>query len=179
MLFIIIVISIIALPQVLNPNTGSITTISQSSLEKVIEINDLSTLDYTYNAITTVYNEKNTKPKYHVAYKGVVTAGIDITKVKIETDEKAKKIVITLPDATIQDVRIDMGTLDFIFEDKDYETETVSQEAYKASLADLERKASEEDDLLSMAKDNAVAAMKALIYPWIEQIDAEYEVEVK
>lgn len=176
----IIIVLITFLPKLLNPDAGTVTTISQSSLEKVIEINDLSTLDYTYNAITAVYDEKNdTKLKYHVAYEGVVTAGIDITKINIETDENTKKIIITLPDAVIQDVSVDMGTLDFIFEDSDYETETVSQEAYKASLNDLERKAYEEVDLLAMAKDNAIAAMNALITPWVEQIDAEYEVEVK
>ena len=36
-------------------------------------------------------------------------------------DENTKKIIITLPDAVIQDVSVDMGTLDFIFEDSDYE----------------------------------------------------------
>lgn len=176
---VILCIGFIFLPKILKPNGGQVTTISQSSLEKVIEINDLSTLDYTYNAITAVYDEDSTKVKYYVAYEGTVTAGIDFTKIDIQTDEENKKIVITVPEPTIQAVNVNMGTMDFIFENEKYNEETVSQEAYKASIADLKKRAGEEETLLSMAKDNAIAAVKALIEPWVEQIDGEYEVEVK
>lgn len=175
---VIVICTIIILPKVLNPNGGKVTTITKSSLEKIVEINDMSTLDYTYNAITDVADE-NGNAKYHVAYEGKVTAGIDITKINISVDEENKKIKIIVPEAEIQNVDVDMGTMEFIFEKEKYETETVSQEAYKASLADLEKKANNEKDLLSMAKENAVDAITALITPWVEQVDEEYFVEIK
>ena len=145
----------------------------------MIELNDLSTLEYTYNAITEVYDESGKTLKYHVAYCGTVTAGIDITKIEIDVDQEAKRILITLPNAKVQSVNVDMGTLEFIFSKKKYETETISQEAYKASLEDLENRTKEENNLLFMAKDNAVGAVEALIAPWVKQIDDEYMVEVK
>lgn len=160
-------------------NEGRVTTITQSSLEKMLETNDLSTLEYTYNGITTVYTQDGKTPKYYVAYEGVVTAGIDITKINVHTDQDKKVITITIPDPSVQKVSVDMGSLDFIFEKKKYETETVSQEAYKKSMKDLKNKAEKEEQLLSMAKENAVSSIKALIEPWVKQLDDGYTVEVK
>lgn len=166
-------------PKIFYPDAGTINTISESSLKEVIEINDLSTLDYTYNGIVTVKDEESEEDKYHVAYEGKVTAGIDITKVDVRVDEEKKEIVITLPDVAVQAVHIDMGTLDYIFVKKKYETETVSQEAYKACVSDLESKSKKETMLLSMARENAISAMSALIEPWVNQIDKEYKVVIK
>lgn len=173
------IIAIIAFSKTQNSDQGTVNTISKASLEKVIEKSDLATIDYTYNAVAAVYDEDESNLKYHVAYEGVVTAGIDITKINIDTNEGEKIITITIPKSQIQDINVNMGTLEFIFSDEQYETETVSQEAYKASLTDLKNKANKEESLLSLARDNAVAAIKALISPWVEQIDGEYTVEVK
>ena len=123
---ILIICVTILFPKILKKEDGKVTTITQSSLEKVIEVNDLSTLDYTYNAITDVYDEDGETRKYHVAYEGIVSAGIDITKINVTVNEEEKKISITLPNAVIQNVNVDMGTLAFIFEKNKYETETVS-----------------------------------------------------
>lgn len=173
-----IIFIILILPKVLNSNGGEVTTITKSSLEKIIEISDMSTLDYTYNAITDVKDEDGDE-KYYVAYEGTVTAGIDLSKIDITVDDQNKKIEIIVPEAKIQNIYVNMGTMDFIFENKKHETETVSQEAYKASLDDLEKKANNGKELLSMAKENAVDAITALITPWVEQIDEEYSVEIK
>lgn len=157
---------------------GEVETISKASLEKVIEISDLSTLDYTYNAITSVPTEDNKKIKYYVSYKGTVTVGIDFSKINISEDTDKKLINIKLPEPEIQTVSVDMGSLDFIFNDDKYETETVTQEAYKACVSDLTESAENEPTLQSMAKYNSIAAIKALITPWVNQIAKAYTVEV-
>ena len=175
----VIVIGGFILTKVFRSNDSRVTTVTESSLEKVLEISDLSTLDYTYNSIVDVMDEDGKTMKYHVAYEGVVTAGIDFENVDVYVDEETKMITITLPEAVVQNVEIDMGTLEYIFEEKKYETETVSQEAYKACRADLEKKAMEEGNLLAIAKDNAVDTVNALMTPWIEQLHEEYQVEVK
>lgn len=176
---VLLIATVLLLSNVLNLDGGRVTTISSSSLKKVVEINDLSTLDYTYNAITEVYDENGTRLKYYVAYEGTVTAGVDISQIDISVNEEEKLITVVLPDAEVQHVNVHMGTLEFIFIKDKYETETVSQEAYKVSLDDLKKKANEEETLLSMAKDNAVAAINALIAPWVKQIDETYTVEIK
>ncbi len=174
----LIICAIVVIPKMLNSDEEKVVTITKSSLEKIIKINDMSTLEYTYNAIAHV-NDEDGKAKYHVAYEGTVTAGIDITKVDVSVDEQNKKIKIVIPEAKIQAVDVDIAKMDFIFEKSKYETETVSQEAYKACLEDLEKRANSEDDLLSMAKENAVDSITALITPWVEQIDEEYSVKIK
>lgn len=94
---IIAVICVIVLIAIIVPNKGGqMTTISEASLEKVIEINELATVDYTYNAIATAYAENNETIKYNVAYEGVVNAGIDFKKIDIQLNEEEKVIKITL-----------------------------------------------------------------------------------
>lgn len=156
---------------------GEVTTVSKASLEKILEINDLSTVDYIYNAIARAYNKD--KVKYYVAYEGRVSAGIDFDKVDIEVIEKDKKVIITIPDVEIQDIRVDMETMEYIFEKDRYETETVSAEAYKLCCADLSERAQEDELLFKMAEENAVASLKALFAPWIEQVDGQYTIEIK
>ena len=176
---IIAVVCVIVLIAIIVPNRGGqMTTISEASLEKVIEINELATVDYTYNAIATAYAENNETIKYNVAYEGVVNAGIDFKKIDIQLNEEEKVIKITLPPVEIQDIRVDSGTLDYIFIKDKYETETISEEALRICKADLEKRVSEEDLLKTTAKENAVESIKALFAPWIEVMDADYTVEI-
>ena len=178
-LAIVVIAGVIILPKVLNPNAGKVTTVAKASLEKVLETSNLQTLDYSYNAIADVKDEDGKNVKYHVAYEGTVTAGIDMDNVDVSVKEDEKKIVISVPEATVQNVDVDMGKMEFIFEKQKYETETVSQEAYQACLEDLDSKAKKDDSLLTMARENAVNSITALISPWIEQMKDKYTVEVK
>lgn len=158
---------------------GTVTTISKASLEKVFEISELSTVDYSYNAVARAYEEDGATPKYYVAYEGTVTAGIDFSKIVIDIDEDTKIITITLPESEIQNTTVDFGSMDYIFENKKYETETVSQEAYELCKTDLARRAAKENDRMTLAKENAVTAVEALVDPWVQQIDGEYKVNIK
>ena len=158
---------------------GTVTTISKASLEKVFEISELSTVDYSYNAVARAYEEDGATPKYYVAYEGTVTAGIDFSKIVIDIDEDTKIITITLPESEIQNTTVDFGSMDYIFENKKYETETVSQEAYELCKTDLARRAAKENVLMTLAKENAVTAVEALVDPWVQQIDGEYKVNIK
>ena len=155
-----------------------VTTISTSTLEDIIQIEELSTVDYTYNSIATVYVDGSDKVKYYVAYDGIVKAGINFSKVQIALDEETKKITVTIPEVEIQDVIVEIESLDFIFTKDKYETETVLQEAYKICIEDLQGKVNSENALFTMARENAKETIKALIEPWIEQVDNQYVVEI-
>lgn len=158
---------------------SEVSVITKSSLEEIIEIDDLSTVDYTYNAVAKATKSDKKTVKYYVAYEGKVTAGIDFEKIKIDLDEKNKKITVTVPEVTIQSTSVTWGTLEYIFEKEKYETETISQEAYKICLSDLNAKIKKDNILFETAKENAVEAVKGLIEPWVKQIDKQYVVEVK
>lgn len=171
---------IVTVPKLRSKN-GVVTTVAKSSLEKIKEINELSTVRYTYNAIAKVYDGEGEKKslKYYVAYEGTVTAGIDFNKIDFIEDEKNKTFTIVVPEPVIQTTDVDMSKLDFIFESSKYETENVTQEAYKASLADLEQRAAEDEAMMKMARENAVSTVEALFEPWMKQMKKEYQIEVK
>lgn len=156
---------------------GKMTTISKSSLQKVIEINELSTIDYTYNA-TAIKRDENNEAMYYVAYEGIVTAGIDFNEIEIAVIEKEKKVHIAVPKVEIQGVKVDMGTMEYIFTKNKYETEDITQEAYKLCKADLKMRVEEENVLYDTARENAISSVEALFEPWIETIDDSYTIEV-
>ena len=160
--------------------TSKVTTISKSTLQEIIDINELQTVDYDYNAVATQYDENN-EPIYYVAYMGTVTAGIDFNEIDISVDDINKKVLITLPEVEAQGTRIDMGTLEYIFTKDKYETEDVSQEAYKLCKEDLKARIDAEKDnlLFQTAKENAVSSVEALFKPFIDTIDNSYTLEIK
>lgn len=173
-----VVVAVLAI--MITKNSKDRLTIStKSTLEKIIEISDLSTIEYTYNAIVTKYDEDKPKEvEYYVSYEGIVEAGIDFNEVKIEIDDKSKVISITLPPAKVNRTIVDMGTLDYIHVKESDESVGVSQEAYKLCLKDLQDRANEEDEILESAKDNAKSAIEALLKPWIDSVDGVFTVEI-
>ncbi|MDE6435526.1 MAG: DUF4230 domain-containing protein [Lachnospiraceae bacterium] len=158
---------------------GKVSTISKASLEKVFDISELSTADYTYNAIATAYDEDGATVKYYVAYEGKVKAGIDFGKVKYDINEEEKIIRITIPEVEFTEKTVSPGTLEYIFKDKKSETENVYQEAFELCKRDLAERTDKEEELLQLAKENTVAVIEALVIPWVEQIDDEYKVEIQ
>ena len=165
--------------QVFVGTEGKVTTFSKADIEKVFEISELSTADYTYNAIAKAYTEDGTSIRYYVAYEGTIKAGIDFSEIAIEVDEEAQRITITLPKVELKEKTVDPGTFEYIFKDKKSETETVHQEAFRLCEEDLKRRADSEQELLKLAKENAVAVVKALVTPWIEQINEEYQIVIR
>ena len=158
--------------------SGQLTTISKSSLQKVVEINELTTVDYTYNAIATKYDENN-DAMYYVAYEGTVTAGIDFNKIRIDIIEEEKKVKITIPEIEIHSTKVDMGTMEYIFKKNKYETEDISHEAYKLCKDDLKARIEKESVLHDTARENAISSVEALFKPWVDTIDNNYTVEIK
>ena len=155
------------------------TTISQSSIEKILDISELSTLEYTYNAVAAGYDEDGKTLLYHVAYEGTVSAGIDFDKLKVKVNPDKKEIRITVPEAKILDCSVNEGSLKYIFEKDEYNTATISADAYKVSKEDLKKKANEETRITELAKENAISAISGLIEPWVDQVDDEYTVIIK
>ena len=157
---------------------GKVETVSLTSIQRVLEINELSTAEYVYNSIARAYEEDGTTIRYYVAYEGIITAGIDFNEIGIELNEDAKILTISLPEIEIQGT-VDPGSLEYIFVDKKSETENVHKEAFELCQKDLDEKANNEDDLLSLARANAETTITALLKPWIMQIDNNFTINVE
>ena len=153
--------------------------ISKSTLEKVINVSDLSTFEAIYNGVASVANEE--KPEnidYYVSYEAKVKAGIDFEQVNLEVNEDEKRITVTLPEVKITDVNVDIASLDYIFMNKRANTETVSAQAYKKCIEDVTNESNSTTAIYELAKQNARNIVEALIKPFVEQLDSKYELKI-
>lgn len=165
---------------IFNFQDGQIKSLeSESRFQEMVQIGDLSTIEYTYNSISTCIDQETENAKYYVSYKGKIKAGIDFTKIKIDVDDNQKLVKVLTPTAEIQDVSVEMENLDFIFIKSKYETENVTEEAYKICIADLNEKAALDKDILEIAEENAYSALKALIGPIIEMEYPDYSLSIQ
>lgn len=150
-----------------------------STLEKIINISELSTFQAVYNGIAKVMNEK--KPEqvdYYVSYESKVYAGFNFEEVNITMDEAGKKIIVAIPEVEITDINVDIASLDYIFINNKANTSTVSEQAYKACLEDVTNESEKVMAIYELAEQNAKNIMKALISPFVEQLDSNYELVI-
>ena len=181
-LFIIIAIIVTALMikiKIFNKKSEP-TIISKATLEKVINVSDLSTFEAIYNGVAAVANEENPENiDYYVSYEAKVKAGIDFELVEVEVNETDKVITVTLPEVKITDVDVDIASLDYIFMNNKANTETVSAQAYKKCIKDVTKESNSTDEIYESARQNARNIVEALISPFVEQLDSEYKLEIK
>lgn len=147
--------------------------ITVSTLEKIVEVSDLSTFRVVYNGVACADD------KYYVSYAATVDAGIDFEKIEISVDNEAKKVTVKLPEAEILDVYVDIASLDYIFIDKKANTETVSEEAYKLCKYDVKVESENQEAIIDLAQQNAENIVRALVQPFVDQVDPEYEIVIE
>ena len=150
----------------------------KASLEKIVNVSELSSYEVKYEGIAKVVNEKNSdKVDFYVAYEAVVKAGVDIEKINMSLDKKENIVYIELPDVIITSSDIDENTLDFMFIKNKYNDETALPRAISACNADIKTEINSKDVLKKLAEENAKNIVKAFISPFLEQLDEEYSIE--
>lgn len=173
-LVLIIGILVFAIVQLTKPDEDA-EVISISTLEKIINVSELSTFTAVYNGIAEVPNEKRPeKIDCYVAYEAKVKAGIDFEQVEISIDNDTKTIEVALPDVYITEVTVEMSSLDFIFYNEKANASTITETAYKACNADVQAESEQQDAIVELARQNASTILTALIKPIIEQLDEGY-----
>lgn len=149
-----------------------------STLERIINVSDLSTFTAVYNGIAEVPDEKNAdKVDYYVSYEARVEAGIDFAKIGIGIKDKV--ITVRLPEVKINDIVVDISSLDFLFFDNNANTLTVSEQAFKACEQDAQTESESQSAIFELAQQNAENVVKALIKPIVDQLDDRYELVVQ
>lgn len=180
-IFIIIAVAGFAIiPQITEKQEANKEVITVSTLEKIINVSELSTFIAIYNGVTPVMNEE--KPEqidYYVSYEATVKAGIDFDKVTINKDDEEKIIRITLPPAYITEINVDIASLDYIFLNDKANTSSISQEAYKACEVDVENESNQQGEIIEFATENAKNILTALIKPIMEQVCPDYTLEIE
>ena len=151
--------------------------VTVATLEKIIDVSELSTFTSVYNGITQMMNEK--KPEdvdYYVSYEATVKAGIDFSQVDIDVDDEAQAVRVTLPQAHITEMNVDVESLDFMIYNKSKEL-GVTQRALKLCEDDLKNATAEQTAILDMAQQNAVNVVRALTEPFLDQFGYTLTVE--
>jgi len=154
--------------------------LNTSTLEKIINVSELSTFTAVYNGIAEVANEK--KPDqidYYVSYEATVNAGIDFQTVGVSMDEEQKIITLKVPEAHITNLAVDMSSLDFIFLNKKADKSGVTEAAYKAGEEDVRRESEQQTAICELAKQNAKNVLKALAQPIVNQLGADYQLVIE
>ncbi len=176
----IVVILIITTILFVNKNSRKkLEIITKSNLEKIINVSDLSTLEAVYNGIAKVTNnEEPDEVNYYVSYDAKIKAGIDFQQVDINLDNEKKIIKVKIPEIKINDINVDIASLDYMFMNDKANTETVSEQAYKKCIEDVTSEVNTEDAIYELAKENTQNIIEALIKPFINQLDEEYKLEI-
>lgn len=150
-----------------------------STLQKIINVSELSTFQVIYNGVAEVMNKEDaSEVDYYVSYMSKVNAGIEFDKVEIDVSHDTKTIIVTIPQTEITDINVDITTLDYLFYNDKANNETVSQEAYKACIEDVKNESAGKKDIYELAEENAKNILKALITPFVEQLDSDYILEI-
>jgi hypothetical protein len=173
LLGVIVAILVAVLILVVSSGSGDVTISVETSLKEIITSSQLRTAEYTYNSIAEIKDGDTTK--YHVAYKGTVSAGFDFEKVEIVHDGSVIRIVV--PDVDILEVVVD-PELEYIFIKKKYDTETTYAEATAACKQDLREKAETNETLLKTARESAKDTLMALIKPFESQLNEGESFEI-
>ena len=180
LLIVLAILIVFLLIEVSDGKTSEAKVATVSSLEKIVDVSELSTFTAVYNGIAEVENEKNPeKVDYYVSYEAKVNAGIDFDQIEISLDESSKTIRIDLPDVEIKDVSIDPTSLDFIFYNKKANASTVTAEALKACERDVETESAKQEAIFDLVQENAQNFVRALVEPIVEQLDEGYKVEMQ
>lgn len=159
---------------------GQAQVVTQSLLEDIIDVSNVSTYEAVYNGIVTVMNEKNEdKVDFHVSYEAKVKVGIDFNRIKVELDEELKRIIVTVPTVELQEPEVEISSLDFIFINDKANTATVTERAYKACNADAAEESKEQKAIYDLAQEAAINFVDALIRPFVEQLDSTYDIEIR
>ena len=177
---IVVILAAVAIVVSRNAKKEEPEIISLTALEKMVDVSDMSTFEAIYNGIAEVENEADpTQIDYYVSYEAKVKAGFDFENLNMQVDHDRKVITVKIPEIKITDVNVDIGSLDYIFENKKANTENVSEQAYKECNEDVTKESAEEKAIYELAKQNAKNTMEAIIQPFMEQLDEEYQLQIE
>lgn len=178
-LVVVVLVLFVVIPGARNSKKQT-EVITISTLQEIIDVSELSTFTAVYNGIAQVMNQEDPQSvDYYVSYEAKVNAGIDFEEVGIELEEETKTIRITVPPVELTEVNVDIASLDFIFYNQSLNTSTVTETAFKACEADVEKESQEQQAIYELAEQNAKNVLTALVKPIVEQADTEYTLVVE
>lgn len=155
---------------------GEHISVTESTLTKLLEINELSSVSCDYSSVVKIPVEGFWGTSDHsVAYSAEVHIGIDFSKVKVNINDEKGEIKVKLPDVKVLDTAVDASSLDFL-DASDKEDTDFALEAYKKCANDVAKKIKKEKTLFAVAEENAKGAIEGLFQPILASAKKEYKI---
>ena len=182
-LVLLVAVGLLLTPRLLARQKINAEPLTTSTLEKIVASSELSTYQALYNGVAEIMNEeKPDELDYRVSYEAKVNVGFDFKKVEFNSvkdeDDVLKKITVVIPNVDKTDVSVIFESLKFMFQDDNKDDITEQKRAYKACIADAEKESEKVTAIKSLAEQNAINIIKALIGPFIENQSPNCELEI-
>lgn len=171
-------------------NVKTVEVIKEVPVEKIVEtevqisgetiranianIGKLCTAEYNYTHVEQYDSSKKVKgyeipftsSSFIYSYDGVITAGIDFSKIQVKKDDTQKVITITLPDVEIISSDVDQDSFQ-LYDEKNNIFNPIHVTDVTDSFAALknsEEAKARDDGLLDKAKENAKTIIENFMY---------------
>ena len=147
--------------------------------ESINNVSSLSGAAATYKGIAKLYNENDPeKLDCYVYYEAKINAGIDFADIEVAADNETKVLTVKIPEIILHEPDVEMGSLDFIFENKKANVSGYSQKAYEACIKDARDESKKEDEIKKLAEDNIKSLIKAVTEPVLKASGGVYTLEI-
>ena len=148
---------------------NSTATVDTSAMNQLIkESSELTTAKLTCTGMTEYTDEGVkfiNKADFIMVYEATVRAGIKLDDVKVNADDKVKKIVVSVPKATVQEVSIDEKSIKY-FDEKIVLFNTDEKEDNNKAISMAKEDVVKEAaviDLLNMADKQSATLIKGIL----------------
>ena len=171
------------------PKTEEKKVEKKIEVREMREIAELATVDcYFHNVAKSdrdlnpawfqFWEKKNMR--FWVEYEGIVTIGIDISKLKVEVSDD-NVVTITLPEAVVLDATVNENSLtdkSFYFDPNAKKPSPEEQsEAYKQAQENMKETAEKNFSLMANARDNAKELLANYVKSIGDALGIEYKIE--
>lgn len=157
-------------------------TVTSEFLEKNLKnIGRLSAVEISYNGVITAESGKYavlTQKGYSMYYIGTVTAGIDTEKITIDINES--EVVVTVPKAEVQSLKVDTDSIVFADVKKALFNWTTLEDGIDGiKIAEKELKLqAHEDDILAKADERAEDIIRSLLEDIVKEAEGERQLKI-
>lgn len=157
-------------------------TVTAEYLEKNLKnIGRLSAVEISYNGVITAESGKYavlTQKGYSMYYIGTVTAGIDTDKISI--DIKEDEVIVTVPKAEVQSLKVDTDSIVFADVKKalfNWTTLEDGIDGIKIAEKELNLQAYE-DDIIGKADERAEDIIRSLLEDIVKEAEGERQLTI-
>lgn len=159
------------------PTKGELISEVQSSIASLENTANLRTLQVSYEGVVPVENEKG-KPGYNVLFKADLTSSFPFDQVRLEADDKAKEIIVYMPEVENK-ITIDDQSLEYQWFDEKMNNKDTLANALHYCREALEEELTDQDSIAGLARENAEKLIQGLTLPFLTDEYEEYSIVFK